>query len=40
MPVETYIAFAIFVAFFGTFGVALAWGHWYTRESRAAQRKA
>jgi len=34
MPVETWIAALAAAAAFGLFMAVLAWGWWYTRESR------
>ena len=31
MPIETYIASAVALVFFGTFLAAMAWVVWYTR---------
>lgn len=30
MPVETYVAIAIFAGFFATFGGIVGFAHWYT----------
>jgi hypothetical protein len=33
MPAETYIAIALFVAFFGGFALLLAWARWYAERA-------
>ena len=32
MPIETYIVIGAAIAMFGTFGAALAWGYFRTRD--------